>query len=133
MTKVDHENRFDAAVAMTREGRHGEAVAALEELIDLAGDDPRVRAAAHAYLGGLHLYERGDPVRAEPHFLAALALHPKAERASLGLFHSLVGQGRIEEALEEARRFLALRPSEEYSTLLTEMLDGVDDGERDTD
>lgn len=123
------EIQFDAAIAMAKEGKHREAINVLEGLMDIAGTDHHLMAACHRYLGGIHLHELDDANRAEGHFRAALALFPRAERTSLGLFHSLMSQGRAEEALTEARRLLSLRPSEEYSRLLVEILEGAGDDE----
>ena len=132
-TDVDYEELFDTAVAMTKAGRHREAIDVLEGLIGLAGVEPRLLAASYKYLGDVHLHEMDDPARAEHCFRQALTLFPRAERASLGLFHSLMGQERVEDALMEARRFVALRPSQEYSRLLAEILHTVDDDEAPSD
>jgi len=40
---------------------------------------------------------------------------------SLGLFHTLWSLGRFQEAYEEAKRFLAIRDSEEYRQMIEEM------------
>ena len=45
---------------------------------------------------------------------------------ALGLFHSLMQQRKIPEALAEMKRFLARKPSEEYERLLAEMGEELD-------
>lgn len=125
MPEVDHDERFKAAVALTRAGRTHEAIEALEALLALSEAEPRDHAATSKYLGDIHLHLLGDPVRAEPYYRRTLALFPRSERASLGLFHALCGQGRADDALEEAHRLVALRPSESYAQLLAEILEGA--------
>lgn len=117
---------FEAAVALVREGRTDEAIAALEALLPLADGEPRITAGILKYLGDVHLHTRGEPAGAEPYYRRAIALTPAAERASLGLFHALCGQERVEEALDEARRLVTLRPSAAYAQLLAEILAGAE-------
>ncbi len=62
-----------------------------------------------------------DWERALPLYLQTVALSPKSELASLGLFHSLWNVGRQKEAFTEMRRFLSLRESEEYRQLIEEV------------
>jgi hypothetical protein len=47
-----------------------------------------------------------------------VALSPKSELASLGLFQSLNDIGRKDEAFTEMRRFLSLSKSDEYNRFL---------------
>jgi hypothetical protein len=47
-------------------------------------------------------------------------LSPTSEKASFVLFDVLRTSGRHIEALDEMKRFLALRPSEEYTKIIKE-------------
>ena len=77
-----------------------------------------MRAVTHAELGGIYLFGQKSPQQAEPHYREATAISPRAELYSLGLFHSLAGQGRWSDALAEMCRFLEHRASDEYKDLL---------------
>lgn len=55
---------------------------------------------------------------AENYFRTAIFLSPGSERISLGLFHSLWGRGKRDEALEEMKRFVSLADSDEYRLIL---------------
>lgn len=48
----------------------------------------------------------------------AVRLSPASERASLVLYHVLWDAGHQEGALDEMRRYLHVRPSEEYAEIL---------------
>lgn len=122
-----HTRQFDAAVQMVKEGRLQEAITVLKGILNnsISGDE-RLRAACWKYLGDIHLHLLDDAQKAETHYRQALAHFPRAEHASLGLFHSLIGQQRVNEALEEARRLLTLRSSTEYKRLLKEIDSGED-------
>jgi tetratricopeptide (TPR) repeat protein len=112
---------FEAAVKLSDDGRHQEAAELLESLLENRVDRRSKLAAVHAKLGNIYLSRMSLSELAEPHFRKACELSPSSELASLGLFHSLMQQGKIPDALTEMRRFLAQRPSEEYKRLLAEM------------
>jgi HEAT repeat protein len=60
--------------------------------------------------------------RTPSHFQKILESRPKAEPASLGLFHSLGKLGRGKEAIKELRRFFSVAASkEEYRRLLEDV------------
>jgi glycerol-3-phosphate O-acyltransferase len=52
---------------------------------------------------------------------------PSSELASLGLFHSLIQQLKNDEAFAEMKRYVAEKPSEEYSRLLAEINEGLEE------
>jgi hypothetical protein len=54
-------------------------------------------------------------------FGRAVALAPRSERASLGLFHSLWEIGEYDQAFNEMRRFLGSSDSKEYSRLIRDL------------
>jgi Tfp pilus assembly protein PilF len=89
----------------------------------------RYRAQILCVLAGLLYYERNDPDRALPYLREAVALAPRAELASIPLFHVLMAKKSVDEAFDEARRFLALKESPEYRQLFREwnQADDVDD------
>ncbi|HEV7921444.1 MAG TPA: tetratricopeptide repeat protein [Thermoanaerobaculia bacterium] len=59
---------------------------------------------------------------AEKAFRTAVALDPRSELASVALFFALARQRRDDEAFDEARRFLTLRPdSKRYQEILDEI------------
>jgi len=65
-----------------------------------------------------HLEDWG---KALPLYERALALSPKSELSSLGLFHSLWNLGRKDEAFAEMNRYLSISDSKEYRQLTKEM------------
>lgn len=115
---------FDEAISLCRKGQNSDAASLLDELTrrPTFSEEPRqARAAVHGYLGGIYLHSLDDPGSAEWHYRKSSTLSPRSERASLGLFHSLIGQRRVAEALEECRRFLEGSESAEYRQLLQEV------------
>ena len=72
------------------------------------------------FLAGIY-FELNDLKNASEYFRRTTELSPKSELASVGLFHSLWGQGFKQEAVDEMRRFLALADSAEYSQLLHDL------------
>jgi hypothetical protein len=60
----------------------------------------------------------GDQAAREAHFCEAVAIAPKYDLASSGLFFALFAQDRLGDALRELVRYLRLK----YSQLYAEML-----------
>jgi len=54
-------------------------------------------------------------------FKRAIALAPKLEAVSLGLFHCLWDSGKREEALDEAKRFMSVADSDDYRKIAKEI------------
>ena len=73
------------------------------------------------YLGFLYTETRNDR-KAAAAFRKAVALSPRSELASLGLFHSLWRIGRVDAAFNEMRRFIKSTDSPRYRQLLRDML-----------
>jgi hypothetical protein len=131
--KTDLDDAFEAAVKMSEEGLHEEAARLLEEsLRDRVERRPRL-AAAHAKLGHIYLSKLLRPADAEPHFRKAASLSASSEVASLGLFHALMQQRMVAEAMAEMERFTATNPSVEYEQLRAEMTEVGTRAEKDDD
>lgn len=88
-------------------GRTAEAVAALEEAVQLGPNVPeRLNALAQAY------EQAGrDPSKAEALYRRALAVQPEAADVRVNLGRSLEARGRLEGATVEYRRAAASEPS----------------------
>jgi tetratricopeptide (TPR) repeat protein len=96
----------------------GETEAAISELTILLDEFPNA-ASLHGYIA-LYLSNTGRLEEAIKHGGSAVRLSPKSEKASLVLFQALSKAQRFIDALDEAKRFLALKPSEEYSRMIEE-------------
>lgn len=96
----------------------GETESAIRELSALLKDFPDA-ASLHGYIA-LFLSNAGRLDEAIEHGRHAIRLSPKSEKASLVLFQALSKAQRYLEALDETKRFLALKPSEEYSRMIEE-------------
>src|SRR3712207_2806544 len=103
------EPEFDRALRL-RDGGDLLGAAAIFERLD--AEYPN-RVAILGMWGSLYFRLR-DWARALPLYRRAVELSPKSELASLGLFHSLWGVGRSEEAFAEMRRYLSVAESAEY-------------------
>jgi len=88
----------------------------LDIIAKLGDTDRRFLAVTHCQLGWIH-YQVGELPHAEHHYRLSVHYAPKAELASLGLFHAYVKQDRWREAMEEAIRYLCLRDSAEYRSV----------------
>jgi predicted Zn-dependent protease len=112
-----HVADFDRALSLRDAGDLRAALALLQALVEkLAQADARL--LLHAHLQIVNILERLDRTRdAEAHARSAIHLAPRAELASLALFHVLTALRRSTEALREALRFLALRESLGYREL----------------
>jgi hypothetical protein len=116
-TRDEFGPRFDAAL----DARHaGDLEAAkqlcLQALDDTAPDLRRFRAILYGELG--YIYgEQGDDKQSAECYRRSVALAPRAELPSLGLFHALAQQHQWLEAMEEAVRFLRGTSSDGYRAL----------------
>jgi predicted Zn-dependent protease len=109
------------AIAIARRDA-GDLPGSREVLKDLAALHP-TEFGVWLILGSIQMFQE-DYEAAEESFTIAVGLGPRSERASLALFHTLKHLGRVGEAFEEMRRFLALRPESHEYYLLREEMDG---------
>jgi tetratricopeptide (TPR) repeat protein len=110
------EPEFNRALDL-RQNNPNEAIQILEQL------DHRFpgQAIITGMLGSIY-HSLGDWVNALRYYRRTVALSPKSELASLGLFHSLRHHERFEEAFDEARRFIKLNGiTEDYRLLMQEL------------
>jgi predicted Zn-dependent protease len=94
----------------------GETELAVQHLLALIAEFP-MAASLHGYLA-VFLSRRGRVSEAVEHAREATLLSPKSEKGSIVLFQALWKTGQHVEALDEMKRYLALRPSEEYSKMI---------------
>ncbi|HEU5457577.1 MAG TPA: hypothetical protein VFU68_03055 [Terracidiphilus sp.] len=94
----------------------GETESAVQHLLALTKEFPTA-ASLHGYIA-LLLSRAGRLDEAINHGRQAIQLSPKSEKASLVLFGSLWIAGQHMNAIDEMKRFLALKPSEEYSKII---------------
>lgn len=96
--------------------RNDQKSSALELLTRLAEEFPQA-ATVHAYLAWflLHAHRGAEAIE---HGRQAVELAPGSEKASLIYFHALWKLGQHTQALDEMKRFIAIRPSKEYSTII---------------
>jgi predicted Zn-dependent protease len=119
-TKTSTDPALDRQLgAAIKANRAGQASRAIGMLKTLAAEYPK-SAAVIGYLGGVY-FEQERFADAEKAFRKTVALSPKSELASLGLFHSLWSLGRRHESFAEMRRLLTNVDSEEYKTLLRDL------------
>jgi tetratricopeptide (TPR) repeat protein len=105
----------------------GRLVEAAEKLHSILSMSPQRKAPILGPLAHIYFLLK-DYENARSYFVETLRLSPKSELASLGLFHTLWNMGKPRDAFEEAKRFLALRDSEEYFLLAEEMRDAFEAG-----
>jgi tetratricopeptide (TPR) repeat protein len=114
------EESFERAMRLRDERKFDEALRLLETLmVDI--DKPSRLLAVNCQLGNIYSFELEAPEKGEAYFRKATELKPSSELSSLGLFHSLMGQRKVSEALSEMRRFISEYPSEEYAQLRKEL------------
>lgn len=102
-----------------REKNPLEAIKILKELDEKHPNQP----AIIGMIGGIY-FGMNDYAQSLPYYEKVAHLSPKSELASLGLFHCLWRHERIDDAFEEARRFIKLNGySEEYAFALEELDD----------
>ena len=99
-------------------GSRGDLDAAVRHLLALTEEFPAA-ASLHGYVA-LFLSRAGRLGEAIEHGRRATQLSPRSEKASLVLFKALWTDGRRMEALDEMKRYLALRPSTEYTRMIRE-------------
>ena len=105
---------FDEALAARNAGDFANAMdICMRALVEVDAPDRRSQAMVYGELGYLHRLQNDDKKSAEC-YRRSVALSPRSELPSLGLFHSLARQNLWMEALEEAVRFLRNRDSAEY-------------------
>jgi len=121
------EEDFNAAIKLRDAGRPSEAIELLVPLLALEVESRSAAAAINGELGGLYLFDLRKPDIAERFYRRARELSPASETASIGLFHSLMGQLKILEGLSEMLRFLEREPEcEEYNFVLKEIAMALD-------
>ena len=107
---------FDRAIEARDRKEFGVAEGILKSIANRVDD----KAAFHAVLASV-LWSEGKITEAITSFSRATELAPSSEVVSVGLFHCLIKNGRVDDAFNEIRRFLATNESPEYVRLLREM------------
>src|SRR5437667_11989925 len=107
---------FSEAVKLKEKG---DLNSAKQSLMELAKEEPE-STAIWAVLGDvcwdMRLLDEAATI-----FKRAIALSPKLEAVSLGLFHCLWESGKREEALDEANRFMSIADSGAYREIVNEI------------
>lgn len=93
------------------------ALAAMQRAARSPGLAPENSAFVQALLGNLLIYS-GEPWSAESAYEAALALVPDHAPSIAGLGRLAVGQGRVDDAIEQFERAAAIVPLPEYMVAL---------------
>jgi predicted Zn-dependent protease len=112
--KLDLETGLQRAIDLYHEGRVEEAIANLSRLGRRFPASPKL----WGYLGFLHR-EADDSLAASLSFAKTVALSPKSERASLGLFFALLRLKRFDDALKELGRFTRVGKPKQYLSFLS--------------
>jgi tetratricopeptide (TPR) repeat protein len=110
---------FQQGIDLTRRGDYSGAIPILREAAALkrASGDHREIEAISVYLG--YTYWQWDRLdQAVEWFQRATGNSPESEKASLGLFHCLWEIGSQSLALDEMKRFLRIKKSNEYEEIL---------------
>mgnify|MGYP000172644531 CR=1 FL=1 len=92
---------IERAFGLRKDGRTEEAIVAF---LDALAVHP-THAKGWWTLGGIY-WERRELSEAVRCFRRAVELRPRNEDCSTGLFHALADAGHIDDAVQEARRFL---------------------------
>ena len=110
---------FEEALNLKSEGDYDRAILVLKKTIRLYPDV----SILHWLVGALYFCEFHLPKKALRWFRKAVALAPKTELASLGLFHALWALDRCDEALEELKRYQVLvgYTCEDYCEIVAEI------------
>jgi len=117
MTAINEfSSQVDEAIALRNAGDVNGAREILAGILSATKKCP----SAYVVLGGIQ-WDAGESDNALASFRAATRLDPTMEMASLPLFHILMEIGLVDEAFSEARRFLAVADSQEYSRLIWEL------------
>lgn len=93
---------FSRGIELRESGRLEEA---LEALSKASAGGPKLAHASHIMRGQV-FWDTRDLKNVEREIRAALVIRPFSKKGSYFLFQVLVEQGRVEEALDEGRRFL---------------------------
>src|SRR5580700_5439473 len=101
---------INRAIDLNRKNQTGLAVQILTDLVA----EFRRAASIHAYLA-LFLSRGGRLNEAIEHSREAVQLSQESEKASLIFFSLLWTAGQHTPALDEMKRFLTIKPSEEYA------------------
>lgn len=108
---------LEEALALRDSGKHNLAEELLSGLVAKHPSDLDLRIVYAGLLFSLKRHRQSIE-----HFQAILKTKPRAEAASLGLFHALWKTGHQPEAVEEIRRFLSVGgESMEYRRLLKDI------------
>jgi tetratricopeptide (TPR) repeat protein len=93
------------------------AVHLLTSILQEFPEEPAVHLYLGWYLRGCSRFEE-----AIEHARRAVQLLPRSSKASLVLFHTLWKAGYKNDAIEEIRRFLPIRPTEKYTSDYVDIL-----------
>ncbi len=108
--------KFDEAKRLSKLGDLNGVVAVMNELVEGNKSSPVFRSVlANA------LWELGKLELAETEFRHAVRLAPESENISLGLFHCLWDQNKIDEAFAEMKRFTKISVSDSYREIVKEI------------
>ncbi len=107
---------FAEAVQAKDSGNLHEALRLFSDILQRNNED----AGLHYVVGLVH-WNLGQLEQAIVHFQAATEIDPNNESMSLGLFHCLWELGQKVEALEEAKRFVAVAHSDTYRQIVDEI------------
>ena len=104
---------INEAIKLEASGQTGLAIALLESLVQQFPGVASIRAYLAWFLSSENRFRE-----AIEHGREAVHLSPRLEKTSLVLFHVLWKAGQQSQAIDEARRFLTIRTSSEYSAIL---------------
>ncbi len=121
--------QYDRAILLRR---HGQYRAALKILIKLTKRFPN-NAPLLWYTGTVYSMELNQQKLAEPYLKKAVALSPNSERASLDLFYCIHDLRGTAAAMDEMKRFVALRSSKKYDKIYLEIKKHIRKKERQRD
>lgn len=111
------ERLFNEAIQLRDLGEYDKAIT---NLIEVQNEGTVSDAATLGVLGHIYFLKEDWP-EALKCFVKLVTLSPRSELASLNLFHTFIHLERVDEAFDEARRFLSVRDSEEYRLLFNEI------------
>lgn len=113
----DAERLFNRALQLRDIGRYDEAAGLLIEVLN---DGTISEVATLGVLGHIYFLKEDWP-EALTCLEKVVTLSPRSELASLNLFHTLIKLERVDDAFEEAKRFLSIGDSKEYQRLFKEI------------
>lgn len=121
-TSDDWRQSLAHAIELFKTGNHEESKDLLENLAD---QHPGV-AAIQGFLGRVY-FGLCDYDSALRFFRRATNLNPDSELAALGLYQCLVETGRVDDAMEEMRRYTSSHVSEDFRLIAQEAGFSLDD------